>query len=191
MLESEKYKIGVFGSAGGVFMENHMQPAKEIGEEIARYDGILCTGACHGLPNEAALGASMVNGQVIGFSPAVNFEEHVEKYKLPSSPYLLIYTGAGLKGRNIICTRTCDAGIFISGRWGTLNEFTLMVDEGKNKVIGLLKGSGGFVDEVIIPALESTDKSTEAQIVIESDPVVLVESVFCALDEIKQKGAII
>jgi predicted Rossmann-fold nucleotide-binding protein len=180
------FKIGVFGSAGGIKMNENMQNARIIGKEIASSESVVCTGACKGLPLEAALAAADNGGSVLGFSPAAGFTEHVEKYKLPVYPHLLIFAGPGFKDRNLVSTRTCDAGIFIAGRWGTLNEFTLMVDEEERKVIGLLKNSGGFVDDSIIPGLRRTDKSTKAVIVIDDDPKALVERVVGELS--KRKG---
>lgn len=182
----EKYKIGVFGSAGGGQIEKNKLGARIIGEGIAINDGIVCTGACPGLPHEVALSADKNGGIVLGFSPAVNHNEHVLNYDLPFGPYILNFTGMGFKGRNLFCTRSCDAGIFISGRWGTVNEFTLMYDEGIDKVIGLLAGSGGYVDEIIIPSLQNSEKSTAAIIVIDNNPKELVARVFEQLDNIKK-----
>ena len=57
----------------------------------------------------------------------------------------IIYTGFGLKGRNVVLVRSCDVVLFISGSIGSLNEFTIAYDEGK--VIGCLTGTGGVADE--------------------------------------------
>lgn len=51
-----------------------------------------------------------------------------------------------LKYRNVTSTASCDAGIIISGRWGSLNEFTNLYDMGK--IIGVLIGTGGVADEL-------------------------------------------
>jgi uncharacterized protein (TIGR00725 family) len=181
MGSEQKFKIGVFGSAGGSELDKCKTRSFTIGRAIAQNNGILCTGACPGLPHEAALGAERKGGLVLGFSPAMNLADHVGKFKFPTSPYVLVFTGMGLKGRNLICTRTCDAAIFIAGRHGTLNEFTLVYDEGEGKVIGLLEGSGGFVDSVIIPSLETTEKPSQAKIVSDRDPEALVRKIFEAL----------
>lgn len=39
-----------------------------------------------------------------------------------------------------------DAGIIMSGSWGTWNKFTCLTDMGKH--IGVLNGNGGFEDEL-------------------------------------------
>jgi len=181
-MTERNFKIGVFGSAGGADMSKQQKSAYKIGKQIAESGNILCTGACYGLPYEAAVGAHSLRGFILGFSPAANLKEHEEKYKFPTLPHTLSFTGMGFKGRNLICTRTCNAGIFIAGRWGTVNEFTLMVDEGEGKVIGLLSGSGGFVDSMIIPGLTETDKQSEASVIINSNPVILVKRVIDELE---------
>lgn len=182
-----KNKIAVFGSASGDDLVLCKEKARVIGMEVAKREGILCTGACGGLPHEAAISAAEHGGLVLGFSPAMNLNDHILKHKFPDFPYTLIFTGMEKKGRNLICTRTCDAGIFIAGRWGTMNEFTFMVDEGEGKVIGLLAESGGFVDGSIIPALKSTDKPSMAAFIIDKDPASLVYKIFAELKNINNK----
>lgn len=178
MSHKKIFKIAVYGSAGGISPLISERSARVIGAETARTGNILCTGACEGIPHFAAVQAAEDGGLILGFSPAINIVDHVESFQFPAEPYILIFTGMEKKGRNLICTRTCDAGIFIAGRWGTMNEFTLMCDEGRGKVIGLLAGSGGFVDSKIIPGLQETDKPTEAVIVIEKDPHILMRRTF-------------
>jgi uncharacterized protein (TIGR00725 family) len=82
----------------------------------------------------------------IGISPASNQQEHVDHYKLPLDACdAIVYTGFGLKGRNVVLVRSCDIVLFIAGAMGSLNEFTIAHDEGK--VIGCLAGTGGVADE--------------------------------------------
>ena len=72
--------------------------------------------------------------------------EHVERYQLPTDACdLIVYTGFGLKGRNVVLVRSCEIVIFIAGAMGSLNEFTIAHDEGK--IIGCLTGTGGVADE--------------------------------------------
>ena len=182
----QKFKIGVFGSAAGDL--DRLRPmARTIGKESARRGGIVITGGCGGLPQEAALGANEEGGMVIGISPAGSLEEHITIHKFPFEPGILVFTGQEKKGRNPINIRTCDAGILISGRSGTLNEFTILYDEGGPKrVMGLLDGSGGVVDHEIKTYIErtGTEKPTMVTIVRESDPCILVEKVFQTLNNL-------
>jgi len=160
--------------------------AKIIGEEIASQGCILITGSGTGLPHQAALAAATRGGTCLGFSPAMNLAEHIEKYKFPVEPYILIFTGMEKKGRNIISIRSCDGVIFVGGRIGTLNEFTIAFDEAdENKVIGILEGSGGFSDQFFTLATGS-GKRSKAIIIREKDPSKLVREVVKTLKEVRQ-----
>jgi uncharacterized protein (TIGR00725 family) len=176
---SDKFKIGVFGSAGGDFEQ--LKPlAREIGQTIATEGHILITGGCPGLPYEAALGAHKRGGLVVGISPALNLEQHRDVFKFPIHPHILIFTGFEKKGRNVISIRTCDAAIFISGRSGTLNEFTSFWDEGDpTKAIGLLANTGGVVDHEIASYIVRTrdEKPSRVSLSKSSDPRTLIHMV--------------
>jgi uncharacterized protein (TIGR00725 family) len=179
-----KFKIGVMGS-GEEESVAQKELAKLIGEAIAAQGCILITGSGRGLPHEAALAAAAKGGICLGFSPAMNLREHVEKYKFPIEPYILVFTGMEKKGRNLISIRSCDGVIFIGGRMGTLNEFTIAYDEAdEKKVIGILEGSGGFSDKLFALAKESGKKS-KAIIIREKDPIKLVNKMIQTLKEIQ------
>lgn len=182
-----KFKIGVFGSGGGN-IQRCVEDAQEIGYYIARQGAILITGACNGLPHEAAVAAHRGDGLVIGVSPAMNLKEHIEKYQFPFDPfYNLIFTGMGKKGRNIISVRSCDAAIFIGGRTGTLNEFTIAYDEALEEfVIGILTNSGG-VSSIISKLPKEIGKESKAVIIEDYQPIFLMEKVFQILVEKKRE----
>jgi len=165
--------IGVMGSAGGRLDAEILTRLRRLGEEIARRGYVLVTGACPGLPHEAVKGADAAGGMVVGISPALNFSEHVERYRSPTRGYdTLIYTGSGLMGREIENIRTCDAVVFAGGRSGTLGEFAIAYDEGK--VIGVLEGTGGISDE-IRGIVKMIQKETGAVLRYASDPVALLD----------------
>jgi uncharacterized protein (TIGR00725 family) len=84
----------------------------------------------------------------------------------------IIYTGFGLKGRNVVLVRSCDVVLFIAGSIGSLNEFTIAYDEGK--VIGCLTGTGGVADE-IKQVVSTFQKPTKARVLYEADPERLVD----------------
>lgn len=113
--------------------------AKELGREIARQGAILITGATTGFPLWAAMGVKEEGGISIGVSPAASEREHVEVYKLPLDYMdLIIYTGFGYPGRDILLTRSSDAVICGCGRIGTIHEFTVAFEDGKP--IGIFEG---------------------------------------------------
>jgi hypothetical protein len=128
-----------------------LDKAKELGREIARQGAILVTGATTGFPFWAAMGAKEEGGISIGVSPAASEKEHVEVYKLPLDYMdLIIYTGFGYPGRDLLITRSSDAVICGCGRIGTIHEFTVAFEDGKP--IGIFEGSwemGAELEEII------------------------------------------
>ena len=82
--------IGVMGSAGGVVQDKVRQTLYQLGQEIGRRGYVLVTGVAPGLPHDSVLGAKSEGGLVIGISPALNLQEHVERYKSPTRGYDLI-----------------------------------------------------------------------------------------------------
>lgn len=116
-----------------------LEKAKELGREIARQGAILVTGATTGFPLWAAMGAKEAGGVSVGFSPASSEKEHVEVYKLPIDYMdLVIYTGFGYPGRDLLLTRSVDAVICGCGRVGTIHEFTVAFED--SKPIGIFEG---------------------------------------------------
>ena len=133
-------KICVSGAAEtGHCGVNALEKAKELGREIARQGIILVTGATTGFPFWVAMGAKEIGGVSIGFSPAASEKEHVEVYKLPVDYMdLIIYTGFGYPGRDLLLTRSVDGVICGCGRIGTVHEFTVAFED--NKTIGIYEG---------------------------------------------------
>ena len=177
-----KYKIGVYGSAKDE-NTNVVEAARAIGRLIAENNCILITGSCSGIPYEASVSAKKHKGFTVGISPASNLQEHKEKYCFPVEGFdMLIYTGFGKKGRNVVSVLSCDAAIFISGGSGTLNEFTIAYDEGK--VCGILLNTGGMTG--IVEDLEKNviggRKKGAGTIIYESDPEKLIKRVIQKLE---------
>ena len=136
----QQIKICVSGAAEtGHCGLGALELAKELGREIARQGAVLVTGATTGFPLWAAMGAKEVGGISVGFSPAASEKEHVEVYKLPLDYMdLIIYTGFGYPGRDLLLTRSADAVICGCGRIGTIHEFTIAFED--DKPIGIYEG---------------------------------------------------
>ncbi len=165
--------VGVMGSAGGAPDEEAYSKVFRLGQEIAERGFVLITGACPGLPHNAIMGAKSKRGTTVGISPALNFGEHMLKYKSPCRGYdTIIYTGSGLMGREIENIRSCDLVVFAGGRSGTLGEFAIAYDEAK--VIGVLQGTHGITDN-LRQIIEFIDKDTGARVVYDDDPVSLLD----------------
>jgi len=170
-----KYKIAVSGAAEtGHCAPDALEKTKELGREVIRHKSVLVTGATTGAPFWAAIGAKEAGGFVIGLSPAASEWEHVNTYDLPLDHHdLIIYTGFGYAGRNLLLTRSADAIIVSCGRMGTLNEFTIAFED--NKPIGVLLGTGGMAEE--IETIVDKAKRGSGKVLYDTDPKTLVEKV--------------
>ena len=105
----------------------------------------------------------------------------METYKLPLDACdLIVYTGFGLKGRNVVLVRTCDIVLFIAGSMGSLNEFTIAHDEGK--VIGCLTGTGGVADEAGLSPGRSFRRRPGARVFQNDDPAKLLDACLSELE---------
>jgi uncharacterized protein (TIGR00725 family) len=178
-----KIRVGVMGSAGEATYagsaERLRAKAEALGRAIASSGCVLLTGATTGLPHAAGAAAHEAGGLHVGISPASNESEHVERYKLPTEATdVLIYTGFGLKGRNVVLVRSCDVVLILRGGMGTLNELTIAHDEGR--VVGCLAGTGGAADEAerLLGVLPT---KTGAAVVFDEDPSRLLSKCLEAL----------
>ena len=166
-------KICVSGAAEtGYCGLDAFDKAKEIGREIARQGGIITTGATTGFPLYAAMGAKDECGFSIGFSPAATEREHLEVYKLPLEYMdVIVYTGFGYSGRDLLLVRSSDAVVIGCGRIGTLNEFSVAFED--KRPIGILEGSWE-TDEILQRIMESAHRPNN-KVIRDSDPKALVE----------------
>ncbi len=180
-----KPKLCVSGSAD----TTHLTPdaivkTEELGKEVVRQGGILVTGATTGLPLWAAKGAKSEGGTSIGFSPADTEHEHLHSYKLPTEYMdLIIYTGFGYPGRDLILTKSVDAVFITAGRVGTIHEFTIAFED--SKPIGILEGDWA-TDEIIELIIEKANRPND-KIVFDPDPKRLVEKVLELVEKDKKE----
>jgi len=175
-------KIAVYGSAADASHEIKKK-AREIGREIARHGHILVTGGCGGYPYEAVLGAREIDGRCIAYSPAPDLERHVRDHGFPTEGFSdFVFVPKDYehienphvcrKYRNVSSVAASDACIFIGGRIGTMNEFTIAYDCGKR--IGILENSGGISDNLISELIRTAGKESRA-IIYDPNPVSLVD----------------
>ena len=184
------FHIGVFGSAAYDEGEALLEVAQQIGKTIAQRGHRVVTGACDGLPFEAVKGAKSCHGFSVGFT-AVQDPKDQERMMSTSPDHYdeLVLIPQGYehannilvcrKYRNVASVARCDAAIFISGRWGTLNEFSIAFDMGKK--MGVYTGGGKFSSKVK-SLMDYFSKPSSAQIVYHEDPVSLVDSLISSLE---------
>lgn len=166
-------KVGVSGAADTTYAGlDAFEKAKELGREIARHGGITVTGATTGFPFYSAMGAKDECGFSIGFSPAATEREHLEVYRLPLDYMdVVVYTGFGYSGRDLLFVRSCDAMVIGPGRVGTINEFAVAFED--HRVIGVLRGQSD-TDELLDLLIDAAHRPND-NIVFETDPKALVE----------------
>lgn len=181
-----KIKICVSGAAetGHCGLDAY-EKGKELGRQVIRQGGVLLTGATTGVPLYAAVGAKEEGGFTIGFSPAASEREHVEVYRLPLDYMdIVVYTGFGFPGRDLLLTRSSDAVVLGCGRIGTIHEFTVAYED--KKPIGILEGSW-HTDEVIQHIMRESHRPMN-NVVMEADPKALIEKLIHMAKENKRKA---
>src|SRR5262249_8085216 len=182
-------KIGVMGSAGtssAAAGRQHIDAlAVRLGKKIAAESCVLITGELDGIPGRVVAVHSQYGGLSVGVSPAHSAVEHAALYDTPPCPStVVIYSGFGFKGRNVIAVRSADIVLVFAGGIGTLNEFTIAYDEGK--IIGLLQGTGGAADLVQTLLDRLPVRATGAVVIADPGPERLVDRCIARLGE--QRG---
>jgi hypothetical protein len=179
-------KIGVMGSSSSSMSAEDWSRvdglAGRLGKKIAAASCVLITGELDGIPGRVVEAHNQSGGLSVGISPAHSAVEHAALYGAVSCPStVVIYSGFGFKGRNVIAIRSADIVLLFSGGIGTLNEFTIAYDEGK--VIGLLQGTGGVADAAQMLLDRLPVRATGAVVIADPDPEMLVERCIAKLYE--------
>jgi uncharacterized protein (TIGR00725 family) len=140
------FSIAVCGSGDGSIggHEKVLSWAEDLGERIALKGCVLITGGRGGVMEAACKGAKKKGGTTIGILPG-------GKSQANSFVDIPLPTMMGER-RNMLVVSIADCIIALSGRWGTLNEITFAVLQGKPVVF--LKGGGGFVDRLLNAGLQ-------------------------------------
>ena len=174
---TQKPVVGVMGASANdaltaVEQSRQANLAERLGASLAAHECVLLTGATTGLPDLVARAFRGRGGFALGVSPAENRREHLQRFGLPADGSdVIIYTGFGYKGRNVINIRSADIVVIFGGSIGTLNEFTIAYDEGK--IIGVLEGTGGVADQVR-ELLQALRKKTQGALFFERDAAALL-----------------
>ncbi len=178
-----KIKIGISGAAETGHCGLHaLDKAKALGQAVAEHGCVTVTGATTGFPLWAAMGAKAVNGISIGLSPAMSEKDHIETWRLPIDYMdLIIYTGFGFPGRDLLFTRSCDAILIGCGRIGTIHEFTIAFEDGKP--IGILQGPWAMADE--LKDIITKGNRPADNVIYDDDPNRLVERIIAMVEAAK------
>lgn len=180
-------KIGVSGTADMGFLDEKVYNlAKELGREVIEQGAVLTSGATTGFPFWTAMGAKEVGGVSIGFSPASSEREHVETYRLPLDYMdIIMYTGFGYNGRDLLFTRSSDAIVVGPGRVGTFHEFAIAFED--QKPLGILQGGDLWETDKIIKEIVVNSHRTNPNVIFDTDPKRLVKRLIELAKENKKK----
>lgn len=181
----KKIKIGVAGAAEtGHCGRDALDISKRIGKAVADKGCVLISGATTGFPLWSSMGAKDAGGTTIGFSPAATEREHLDVYRLPVDYMdVIVYTGFGYVGRDILFTRSSDALVVGCGRIGTIHAFTVAYQD--RKPIGIIEGVGE-TEEIIKQMIEKGYEPYEG-IIFDRDPERLVERLIAMVNKTKEE----
>ena len=186
-----KLKIGIFGSAAHE-EDQIIQKAISLGKVLGKYKDqiILITGISTGIPHTVVAEIAKQGVEIWGYSPEIHLASQQKEFPdCDSSIYKKLFyvprefefvqnASVRKKYRNVISTANCDAGIVISGRWGTLNEFTNLTDMGK--VVGVFTGTGGAADE-IEKLTKIISKPKTGKVIFNGSPEKLVQQIMAEI----------
>jgi uncharacterized protein (TIGR00725 family) len=130
-------KIAVIGSARKVH-----KSAYYLGQELGRCGHQMLTGACGGTPGAATQGSLDVGGAVLGYSPGTDAADHLRYGMGDRGTLPTVYTGRGVKGRNISLMCDAEATIVIGGQLGTLHEAITFLEEREGPLYYLWSSGG-------------------------------------------------
>ena len=178
----DKIVVGFMGSAANQPDKsgNEFQPTEEqeklgekIGQIVAARGSILSNGAVYGIPYSSINGAHHFGGYTMGISPWPNEKTHKETNHPLKCLDLILYAGFDFNKdptfsftiRDAINTYYPDIVISVNGRWGTLNEGSGAIQQGRIYIP--IKGSSGATD-LILDAIQNKKivKDTGAIILI-------------------------
>ena len=162
-----------------------LDKAEELGRMIAQHGCVTTASAVAGFPMWAARGAKSAGGMTVAFSPAANLDEHERAYRLPTDNLdVIVYTGFGYAGSDLLLMRSSDAIVFGCGRIGTIHEFTVAFQE--RKPIGILEGTWDTT-ELLRDIMARDIERPHDNIVFDKDPNRLVEQLIAIVKREREK----
>jgi predicted Rossmann-fold nucleotide-binding protein len=144
----KKHTVGIISSAIPVRDKKTIDLFNSLGTHLAKHNINIATGAAVGISHLVGKSAKDAGSKLIGFSPNTNALTHSRKPdNAPITHFDIIHFNSnGFTARSLEFIETVDALIMVSGRMGTLSEFTIGFEEGVP--IFILKGYGGVSDRI-------------------------------------------
>ena len=195
--KGERIVFGVMGGAGTDTPAKVDGMLAQLGGQIARGGHVVLTGASPGLPDHAVRGAKSEGGLTVGISSYRTLDKHVEAgnptnfdvLQLTSlPPSLRGQDRPNFMGREIDNIERSDVIVIAGGRFGTLGELAIALEE--RRPVGVLTGSGGVAEIVkdVVRASTRAGKPPGAPVIYDSNPQRLVQRLVKAKREMDKKG---
>ncbi|MCM1404568.1 MAG: hypothetical protein NC133_03685 [Prevotella sp.] len=151
-------KITVYGGTNNKhYSEQEIQACHDLGQFLAQNHFEILTGACGGYPYYVGRGAVQVGGKVIGYTPAANLQEHLERYQFTTdgvsdlvfNENILPTNSENFLKRSMDMTPYSDVVVALGGSWGTFSEllFSFFAKK-KILIVDEFKGAGEIFDTV-------------------------------------------
>jgi len=184
--------IGVMGGAGKTTPKPLAEKMHVLGQTIASLGHVTLTGAAPGLPDLVVRGANSKNGLTVGISPWPSKAAHMRSgsptnldviqmtHLHPSIKLTAKEAGVNWRkipnfmGRELPNIHFSDAIVIVGGRFGTLGELAIALEE--RRPVGVLTGSGGVAEEVkrLVASSAKAGKKAAAPVIYDSNPKRLV-----------------
>jgi len=146
-------RVTVYGGTNNKhYTEAELDCSEKLGKYLASIGAEVLTGACRGFPRFVGKAAKRDGAKVIGYSPAKNEKEHIEKYNFPMDgvTHMEYITRDGEHQADNFLRRSwdmvpfSDVAIALGGSWGTYTE--LLFSFWYKKTIILVHEFGGAVE---------------------------------------------
>ena len=143
-------KIAIFSSASSQMTEENIALAQNIGKYLAKKGIIVITGGSTGLPSVVSKAAFQNGAWTEAYYPDIDERGLLMNTRVHNNCLEDIYTHKkffkGFTYRTVRMIEDADGAIVFNGRFGTLSEFTIAVEEGLK--LAVIEGTGGITDEI-------------------------------------------
>lgn len=143
-------KIAIFASASPQMTDENFLLAQNIGIYLAEKGITIITGGCVGLPSVVARSAFSAGVKTLAYYPDLSERDLLQNAQVHNNDLSSEYTHKrffkGFTYRSVRMIEDADGAVVFNGRFGTLSEFSIAVEEGLK--IAVIEGTGGITDEI-------------------------------------------
>lgn len=165
-------KITVYGGTNNsAYSAAEIKECEELGKFLAENGFEILTGACGGYPYYVGRGAVQAKGRVIGYTPGINLEEHINKYAFATDGVSeLVYNdrSCATKSENFLkrsmeMTPYSEVVIALGGSWGTFSELLFSFFAKKKMIIVESYVGAGQIFQTVYDYFKQRDNNPDVQ----------------------------